>query len=308
MTTLSRLSAVLACLVWAAAPLSAAAPLKKVLFFSKSSGFEHSVIKRNAGNPSFAEQVLKEFGAKHGLKFTCSKDGSLFSAAYLAQFDGFLFYTTGDLTQSGTDRQPPMSAEGKAAFLAAVAGGKGFVGLHSASDTFHSPTAPGTWQNDGDRTDPYIRLLGAEFIKHDAQQPARQRIADAKFPGLSAVPADFGPLEEWYSLKNFNPDLHVLLVQETAGMQGPSYQRPPYPSTWARAHGKGRVFYTSMGHREDVWMNPVFQAVLLGGLDWTLGRAEADVTPNLTQVTPGATTLPVYVAPPAKAPKAPKKN
>ena len=308
MTIPARLLAVLACLASAVSPLSAAASPKKVLFFSKSSGFEHSVIKRNAGNPSFAEQVLKEFGAKHGIEFMFSKDGSLFSPAYLGQFDGFLFYTTGDLTKPGTDRQPPMSVEGKEALLAAVAAGKGFVGLHSASDTFHSPTTPGTWQNDGERTDPYIRMLGAEFIKHDAQQAARQRIADPKFPGLSSVPADFGPLEEWYSLKNFNSDLHVLLVQETAGMQGPSYQRPPYPSTWARAHGKGRVFYSSMGHREDVWMNPVFQAVLLGGLDWTLGRAEADVAPSLAQVTPGAATLPVYVAPPAKAPKAPKKD
>ena len=47
-------------------------------------------------------------------------------------------------------------------------------------------------------------------------------------------------------------------------MEGPSYKRPPYPSTWARMHGKGRVFYTSMGHREDVWTSPEFQAVLIG--------------------------------------------
>ena len=45
---------------------------------------------------------------------------------------------------------------------------------------------------------------------------------------------------------------------------------PPYPATWARMHGKGRVFYTSMGHREDVWTNEKFQQVALGGFSWVL--------------------------------------
>ena len=56
--------------------------------------------------------------------------------------------------------------------------------------------------------------------------------------------------EEWYTEKNFSPDIHVLLVQDTTGMKGTDYARPPFPSTWARLHGTGRVFYTTMGHRE----------------------------------------------------------
>jgi type 1 glutamine amidotransferase len=87
-------------------------------------------------------------------------------------------------------------------------------------------------------------------------------------------------------------------------MDGPSYKRPPYPSTWARLHGKGRVFYTSMGHREDVWTSPEFQAVLMGGLDWALRRVDAEIAPNLTQVTPQARVLPVYVEPPPPKKKA----
>lgn len=118
---------------------SAAEAAKKVLFFSKSSRFEHPVIKRNAGQPAYAEQVLKELGAKHGFEFTFSKDGSLFNPTYLAQFDAYFFSTTGDLTEAGTDKNPPMSPEGKQAFLDAIKGGKGFVGTHSATDTFHSP-------------------------------------------------------------------------------------------------------------------------------------------------------------------------
>src|SRR5439155_1312802 len=71
--------------------------------------------------------------------------------------------------------------------------------------------------------------------------------------------------EEWYSLKDFTDDVHVLLVQETGTMKGTEYQRPPYPATWVRAHGKGRVFYTSMGHRDDVWASPIFRDILTGG-------------------------------------------
>ncbi|OYV85807.1 MAG: hypothetical protein B7Z73_12855 [Planctomycetia bacterium 21-64-5] len=118
-------------------------------------------------------------------------------------------------------------------------------------------------------------------------------MVDHKFPGL----ASFGdelviPTEEWYSLKNFADNLHVLLVLDTQGMHDKDYERPPFPSTWARKHGEGRVFYTSMGHREDVWTNPDFQKVLLGGLAWAFGNVEADVTPNIRQVTPGADAMP----------------
>jgi type 1 glutamine amidotransferase len=286
---------------------------KKVLFFTKSSGFEHSPIKRTAGNPSFAMQVLKELGTKHRIEFTESKDGSLFTPEYLAQFDAFLFYTSGDLTlakneEKQGDGNPPMTAAGKATFLQAIRDGKGFVGTHSASDTFHPPGnkghGPARNQDDGDNLDDYTRMIGASFIKHDAQQKARQIVGSPKFPGIAALPAGFGPHEEWYSLKNFAPDLHVILAQDTATMDGPSYKRPPYPSTWARMHGKGRVFYTSMGHREDVWTSPEFQAVLMGGLEWALRRVDADITPNLAQATPQARVLPVYVAPPPPKQKA----
>jgi type 1 glutamine amidotransferase len=84
----------------------------------------------------------------------------------------------------------------------------------------------------------------------------------------------------------------VLLVQETAGMKGADYQRPPFPATWARRHGRGRVFYTSMGHREDVWTNPVFQSVLVGGISWACRNVRADVTPNIRSVTPRAMEMP----------------
>jgi type 1 glutamine amidotransferase len=267
---------------------------KKILFFSKSAGFEHSSIRRGTnGELSHAEKVLQELGAKNNFAFTFIKDGSLFTPENLAGFDAFFFYTTGDLTTTGTDHNPPMSKAGKAAFLEAIKNGKGFVATHSASDTFHSPnyndgTIDGKYKNDGDKADPYIKMLGGEFIIHGAQQKSHLIVADPKFPGVSAVPADFGPNEEWYSLKNFAPNLHVVLVQDTTGMKGNIYDRPAYPSTWARMYGQGRVFYTNMGHREDVWDNPVFQSVLIGGLNWAVHNVDADVTPNIEQAAPKA--------------------
>jgi hypothetical protein len=275
---------------------AAAGKKRKVLFFSKSSGFEHSVIQRKNGEPSFAEKLLAQWGPEQNIEFTFSKDGSLFNPAYLAQFDAYHFHTTGDLTTAGTDKNPPMSPEGKKAFLDAIHGGKGFIGTHCASDTFHSPNyskdatrykddAPG-------QMDPYIAMLGGEFIIHGAQQQSRMIPADRHFPGMEGFPEDFNPQEEWYSLKNFAPDLHVILVQDTQGMKGSMYQRPPYPATWARPHGRGRVFYTNMGHREDVWTNPVFKNVLMGGVHWATGNQRASIRPNIAKAAPGASQNP----------------
>ncbi len=269
---------------------------RKVLFFSKSAGFEHSVIQRHNGEMSFAEKLLEQWGPEENIEFTFSKDGSLFNPEYLGQFDAYHFHTTGVLTEAGTDKNPPMTPEGKQAFLDAIHGGKGFIGTHCAADTFHSPNyahnetrykddAPG-------QMDPYIAMLGGEFIIHGAQQRSRMIPADPRFPGMKGFPEDFNPLEEWYSLKNFAPNLNVILVQDTQGMQGPMYQRPPYPATWARAYGRGRVFYTNMGHREDVWTNPVFKDVLFGGIHWASRGLRARLHPNLRQVAPGASQNP----------------
>jgi type 1 glutamine amidotransferase len=134
-------------------------------------------------------------------------------------------------------------------------------------------------------------MLGGEFIKHGSQQKALMHVADPNFPGIKGQ-GDFQLHEEWYSLKNFAPDLHVVLVQRTEGMHDFDYARPDFPATWARMHGKGRVFYTSMGHRDDVWTNPIFQNLLTGALAWTLGRVTADVSPNMEKEAPNGSELP----------------
>lgn len=286
-------------------------PKKKILFFTKSSGFEHSVISWKKSQPSWAEGVLNELGAKHGWEFTHSKDGSKFSKDYLAQFDAVFFYTTGNLLEPGTDGQPPMSAEGKQALFDYVRGGKGFLGTHSASDTFHtdneSKKGPERFRNHGDKADPYVKFIGAEFIKHGAQQPATIRVTSPKFPGFAKVGETYSFPEEWYSLKDFTPDIHVMSVIDAPAMKGDEYKRPPYPITWARKEGSGRVWYTAMGHREDVWTNPIFQDILIGGIQWVLGEVQAEVPPNLKDVAPEAYTNPPYVEP-KPAPVKPEKK
>jgi len=288
------LAVALAC---AALNLSAA-PLR-VLYFTKSSGFEHSAIQQSNGGQSYSEKVLAALATKHDMKITVSKDGSLFTPDYLAQFDVLLFYTSGDLTSTGTDRYPGITGTGLAALFDYVANGGGLIGLHSTSDTFHTqergggnnPRRAQRYRNYGEAADPFARMLGGEFIRHGAQQVAVATVTDSKFPGFGDIGSELKVQEEWYTLKEFAADNHVLLVMQTGGMQGPDYQRPPYPLAWVRLHGKGRVGYNAMGHRDDVWDSAAYQSMLVGMLKWAGKQADADVTPNLAQVTPGAMTL-----------------
>jgi type 1 glutamine amidotransferase len=197
-----------------------------------------------------------------------------------------------------------MTRDGKQALLDAITAGKGFLGSHCASDTFHSKGDQRQAQPESER-DPYIRMLGGEFIVHGEQFRGKMRVTSDTHPAAKGL-SDFTMMEEWYSLKNFASDLHVILAQDsTEAIEkwkkdpkpervkgGNAYHiRPLHPATWARKHNKGRVFYTSMGHREDVWTNEIFQQVLLGGLAWALGNVNADVTPNISKVTPQADVL-----------------
>ncbi len=274
---------------------------KKILFFTKSSGYEHDVISWKKGQPSFAEKILLDLGKQNNWSFVFSKNGSLFSEGYLKQFDAVLLYTTGNLLEAGTDKNPPMTPTGKDALLAYVRNGGALLGTHSASDTFHtnneSLKGPDRYLNHCEQADPFVRCLGGEFIIHGEQQKATVINTDRKFPGYELLEDRYELHEEWYSLKDFAGDLHVLGVIQSPQMHGTMYQRPPYPVTWARYEGKGRVWYSAMGHREDVWTNQIFQQILCGGLRWAMQEQDYPLTPNLKQVAPDAHVNPSYVAP-----------
>jgi uncharacterized protein len=135
-------------------------------------------------------------------------------------------------------------------------------------------------------------MFGGEFLGHGSQQEARVKVVDANFPGLQGLSEDFTLSEEWYSLKNFSKDNHVLLILETAGMHDPDYRRPPFPIAWARKEGKGRVYYNAMGHREDIWMSERFHQILAGAVAWATGRADAELDENMSVTTPQAWVIP----------------
>ena len=266
---------------WAAA---AEKKKQKMLYFTRSAGFEHGAVKRRGDELSFSEKTLIEMGQRAGFEVECSKDGGVFDGD-LDQYDCIAFYTSGDLTRPKEGQGPPMTAEGKQKLLDAIAAGKGFVGFHSATDSFQ--------RREPDQRDPYIAMLGGEFVSHGPQQEATVTVTSPKFPGIAkaGVGKSLRLHEEWYALEKFSKDLHVILVQETEGMNGGCYQRPPFPATWARMHEKGRVFYTSFGHRDDIWTNPVVQKIMLGGIAWVMCNVDADVTPNVDKVTPKANQL-----------------
>jgi len=261
---------------------------QKVLYFTRNGGFYHSVVKRkNADTPSHSEKIMVELGKKNGFEVTLSKDGRIFDGD-IDQYDAFIFYCNNDLTKPNKSKEPPMTVKGKKRFMDAVARGKGFVGLHSTCACFRTA---GAKDKNAEKVDPFIAMLGGEFIAHGPQQEATLRITSPGFPGVKGLGEAFKLREEWYAMKNFATDLHVILVQETAGMKGGCYQRPPFPSTWARRHGKGRVYFNSMAHREDVWLGQPFQQVLLGGIAWACRNVEVDVTPNVAQAAPKAWEL-----------------
>jgi uncharacterized protein len=276
-----------------------AAEKKSVLVFTKSSGFEHDVVKIRGGKPSIVDSAVAVLGKKHGFDVTSTKDGRVFDSNDFRKHAAILFFTTGDLTTTGTDSNPAMSSQGKQSLLDAIDGGLGFVGIHAASDTFHTPPESEDNANryiaHGDKSDPYLRMLGGEFITHGSTprlQTTNLIVNDSKFPGLEGVPSSVSFNDEWYSLKDFRTDLHVVLTLDTKGMTGEPYQRAPYPMTWARMEGKGRVFYTAIGDRPENWSNSFFLNLLGGGIRWTIHDVDASLDQNLTKAAPGYADIP----------------
>jgi hypothetical protein len=276
---------------------TAPARRRRLLCFTKSSGFVHSVVKpREGGAPSLVDAAMTAMAERDGFDVVCTKDGGIFTPAGLRDFDAFFFFTSGMLTERGGDGHPPMPPGGKEALLEAVRAGKGFLGVHSSSDSFHTPPDPpdrsNRYINHGPGVDPYLAMLGAEFIAHGRQQAGRLRVPDTRFPGMGGFADGTSRMGEWYSLKDFAPDLHVLMVLDTRGMVDPEYDRGPFPVTWARRHGRGRVFYSALGHRDEEWAAGPFLDLLSGALRWAFGDVEADVRPNLVETAPRYAEIP----------------
>lgn len=168
-------------------------------------------------------------------------------------------------------------------FIKWIEEGHAFVGMHSASDTFH--------QFEG-----YLDMLQGEFQTHGAQVPADLVAADKKHPANGEI-GDSWDLkqEEMYLIKHHDRSKVRSLWHMRHHPNKPE-EKGYFPVSWVRTPGKGRVFYTSLGHREDLWsadpelkgrVNSVetskqYQAHILGGIKWALGLAEGSAEPNPT--------------------------
>ncbi len=225
---------------------------KNVLVVTVTKGFRHSSIPT-------AEAVLGSLAEQHGgfrVDYARTDEELTEKTApdRLAQLDGVVFAnTTGELPVAD-----------KEAFMAWIRAGHGFVGMHSASDTFHQFA-------------PYIEMIGGEFLTHGPQVEVDIVNEDPAHAACQHYGPHFKVFDEIYILKNFHRDrVHGLLSLT----HHPNSKVPgDYPIAWSKSYGKGKVFYTVMGHREDVWTNADYQDHILGALLWSLGLAEGAAEP-----------------------------
>jgi uncharacterized protein len=254
-----------------AAVLAAAdGPPVKVLMLTKSEGFQHSVVARKGDDLGLAERTVRKLADAAGYQIDITKDCSVVTADKLKEYKLVFLYTQGNITKPGNhDKAPGLTAAGRDALLAYVRGGGGLVCTHcGGTDTLH-----------GDAE--FLGMVGGEFDGHGGQRKAKVEIVDPSFPAMAHFPRTFSLHDEWYTYKGFGADIHVLAMLKTEGFPEAMYRRPDYPITWCSAPEKGRVFYTGMGHREDVWENPDYHKMLTGAMAWAAGETKADASPNL---------------------------
>src|SRR5687767_7562633 len=173
----------------------------------------------------------------------------------LKNYDGVIFAnTTGDL---------PLPD--KEAFLKWIQSGKAFIGMHSASDTFHGYPA-------------FIDMIGGEFVSHGPQVGVECINEDPEHPATKHLGAKYPIYDEIYILKNFHREkVHGLLTLD----KEPNKLYPgDFPIAWCKQVGRGKLFYTSLGHREDVWLSENYQQHIMGGIKWALGLADGESKPQ----------------------------
>ena len=192
------------------------------------------------------------------------------------KIDGVIFAnTTGDLPLPDKD-----------GFIRWIEAGHAFMGMHSAGDTLHSGGKPPFLG--------YVQMLQGEFIGHKAQVPADLVAGDTAHPANAGIGAKWDiQMEEMYRFKEHDRSKLRALWFLRHDPNEPAVAGY-FPVSWCRDAGKGRVFYTSLGHREDLWnddpafkdrKNTVetskrFQAHILGGIQWALGLADGSAAPN----------------------------
>ena len=249
--------------------LATAAP-KRVLYITHSAGFRHDSIP-------LSRQVIPSVAQRTGaLEVVSSEDLTLLSAENLRDIDVVFFFTSGELALS--DRQ-------KQDLLAFVREGKAFGGVHSATDTLYG------WPEYGD-------LIGGYFDGHPWAQQVSIDVEDPAHPAMANLSPSFQITDEIYQFREFSRDrVRVLMTLDTRSvdLRAPGVNRSDgdFALAWCRNFGRGRVFYTALGHGEETWRDPRFQSLLGNALLWLAGELTGDATPRggtgspVPAITPG---------------------
>ncbi|MFT5732685.1 MAG: type 1 glutamine amidotransferase [Planctomycetota bacterium] len=230
--------------------MSEAAP-RRVLFLTHSAGFTHSVVRRPA--PDQLAHAEREFvkASKGRLEVTPTQNCDDINAANLANYDAVLFYTTGEL---------PISDQGRSDLMDWIRAGGAFTGSHCATDTLYKYT-------------PYVELIGGMFDGHPWHQEVTVRVEAPSHPSVAHLGSGFKISDEIYQFRSFERHpLHVLLSLDPESVQLNRGKRrdADYALAWCKEFGEGRMFYTALGHREEVWQDKRFLEHLMGGIEWAI--------------------------------------
>lgn len=230
---------------------------KRVLYVTHSAGFRHDSI------PVSVEALREAVRAGGRVEIVATEDVGMLNAATLRGFDAVLFFTSGEL---------PVTEQQKRDLLEFVRSGKGFGGVHSATDTFY------TWPE-------YGELVGARFNGHPWVQPVRFDVEDPGHPAMAGLGTGFTMLDEIYQFRDFSRDrVRVLMTLDAAsvdlGAAGVNPGTEDFPLTWCRRYGTGRVFYSALGHFDSTWRDARFIGMMQEALLWLTGAVDGEAMPR----------------------------
>jgi len=239
---------------------------KHLLAIGEEKGYRHEAV-------SHALATIERLGRENGLWDTTirtdtealTKKKLEYNAKNLNDFDAVLFYTGGTLEMDG---------QKKADFLSFIHDdGKGFIGVHSATITFTD------WPE-------YGEMIGGYFDEHPwGTFDAPIIVEDPAFPGMQQWPRSFVLKDEIYQIRNFSRDkLRVLMRLDATKLDlaNPRVHRQDrdFAVTWAKMYGKGRVYYSTLGHVVENWDRPELQMMYVEAIKWAMGLVDADITPR----------------------------
>jgi type 1 glutamine amidotransferase len=231
-----------------------------VLVFTKTAGFYHD------SKPN-AIKAFYEIAHNNKWQITFTEDSTLFSAKELSKYNAVVFLLT-----TGNNL---LNDEEKLAFQKYVEGGGGFVGVHSATDTEYK----WPW---------YEELIGAHFLGHPPVHEGKLIIENRNHPATVCFGADtLRWKDEFYSFdrnprKNSNVKVLVSIdetsynIDENLWFKNVNIVMGDHPLIWCQNIGRGRSFYTALGHTAELYDNEMFRKHLTGAILWAAGKADGD--------------------------------